>query len=170
MARLLEPDNFIANNQRNDASSGHSSPRLPKDRSRVSQSDSCAPSRVGDIEKQDQSCQAGEASGKTESRPVSDDSDSEAEVVDFKGPEDPANPYNWSKSKKWSHGGVLSIMSFVTPVASTMFAPGVPEAMQEFGTTNQTLGSFVVSIYLLGNAFGREYTNLATLPTCNLTS
>jgi hypothetical protein len=37
-----------------------------------------------------------------------------------------------------------------------MFAPGVPEVMREFHSTNETLGSFVVSIYLLGFAFGRE--------------
>jgi hypothetical protein len=43
------------------------------------------------------------------------------------------------------------------PVASTMFAPGVPEAMHEFGSTNETLGSFVISVYLLGNAFGRKW-------------
>ena len=41
-------------------------------------------------------------------------SDTESEVVDFKGPADPQNPYNWTKSKKWSHGAVLSVMAFVT--------------------------------------------------------
>ncbi len=35
-----------------------------------------------------------------------------------------------------------------------MFAPGVPEMMREFKSTNQELGSFVVSIYVLGYAFG----------------
>jgi len=35
-----------------------------------------------------------------------------------------------------------------------MFAPGVPEAMAEFNSTNQELASFVVSVYILGYAFG----------------
>jgi len=39
-------------------------------------------------------------------------------------------------------------------LASSMFAPGVPQMMREFGSTNQELGSFVVSIYVLGYAFG----------------
>lgn len=35
-----------------------------------------------------------------------------------------------------------------------MFAPGVPAVMREFKSTNIELGSFVVSVYVLGYAFG----------------
>jgi MFS family permease len=35
-----------------------------------------------------------------------------------------------------------------------MFAPGVPNLMTEFQSTNIELGTFVVSIYVLGFAFG----------------
>lgn len=35
-----------------------------------------------------------------------------------------------------------------------MFAPGVPEVMTEFKSTNIQLASFVVSVYILGYAFG----------------
>lgn len=35
-----------------------------------------------------------------------------------------------------------------------MFAPGVAEVMKEFHITDNLLGSFVVSVYLLGYAFG----------------
>jgi MFS family permease len=35
-----------------------------------------------------------------------------------------------------------------------MFAPGVPELMQEFHSTNIELGTLVVSIYVMGFAFG----------------
>ena len=35
-----------------------------------------------------------------------------------------------------------------------MFAPGVPEVLQEFQTRSQTLAEFVVSVYILGFAFG----------------
>ena len=35
-----------------------------------------------------------------------------------------------------------------------MFAPGVPQMMEEFHSTNLELASFVVSIYVLGYAFG----------------
>lgn len=35
-----------------------------------------------------------------------------------------------------------------------MFAPGIPLVMKEFNSTNESLGSFAVSVYLLGYAFG----------------
>jgi MFS family permease len=35
-----------------------------------------------------------------------------------------------------------------------MFAPGVPELMKEFGSDNTLLSGFVVSVYVLGFAFG----------------
>jgi multidrug resistance protein len=35
-----------------------------------------------------------------------------------------------------------------------MFAPGVPQVMRDFHSTNANLGSLVVSIYILGYAFG----------------
>ena len=34
-----------------------------------------------------------------------------------------------------------------------MFAPGVPQLMEEFESTDSVLASLVVSIYILGNAF-----------------
>jgi MFS family permease len=35
-----------------------------------------------------------------------------------------------------------------------MFAPGVPQLMKDFNSTNTELASFVVSIYILGFAIG----------------
>ncbi|EMC91426.1 hypothetical protein BAUCODRAFT_327165 [Baudoinia panamericana UAMH 10762] len=75
-------------------------------------------------------------------------------IVDWDGPDDPANPQNWSPRKKWSNIAVLSILTLLTPLASSMFAPGVPEVMADFESDNQSLATFVVSVYLLGFAFG----------------
>ena len=41
-----------------------------------------------------------------------------------------------------------------SPLASSMLAPAVPQVMTEFKSTNQELASFVVSVYILGYAFG----------------
>ena len=41
-----------------------------------------------------------------------------------------------------------------SPLASSMLAPAVPQVMTEFNSTNQELASFVVSVYILGYAFG----------------
>jgi hypothetical protein len=43
------------------------------------------------------------------------------------------------------------------PLASSMFAPGVPRLMKDFNSTNIELASFVVSIYILGFAIGPLY-------------
>ncbi|KAJ9663466.1 hypothetical protein H2201_005674 [Coniosporium apollinis] len=68
--------------------------------------------------------------------------------------QDPANPMNWSSGKKWGNIAVLSAITFVTPLASSMFAPGVPAVMQDFRTDNTMLATFVVSVYILGFALG----------------
>ena len=39
-------------------------------------------------------------------------------------------------------------------MASTIFAPGVPEAMEEFHSTNEAEGSLLISIYIIGLAVG----------------
>lgn len=44
--------------------------------------------------------------------------------------------------------------SIFSSYGSTIFAPGVPALLQEFGVTNTSLASFVVSIYILGFCVG----------------
>ncbi|KAF2814421.1 MFS general substrate transporter [Mytilinidion resinicola] len=75
-------------------------------------------------------------------------------VVWWDGPTDPENPLNWSFFKKWGTVGIVSALTFLTPLASSAFAPGVPEVMAEFHSTSQLLESFMVSVYVLGFAFG----------------
>lgn len=41
-----------------------------------------------------------------------------------------------------------------SPLASSMLAPAVPQVLKEFKSTNMELASFVVSVYVLGYAFG----------------
>ncbi|EME39510.1 hypothetical protein DOTSEDRAFT_139366 [Dothistroma septosporum NZE10] len=68
--------------------------------------------------------------------------------------DDPANPLNWSNGPKWGNVAVLSTMTFLSPLASSMFAPGVPDVMREFHSSSSLLAAFVVSIYVLGFAVG----------------
>lgn len=84
----------------------------------------------------------------------------EADVVDdpnlvwWDGPEDPNNPLNWGSWSKTIQILLITTVCFVIPLASSMFAPGVPGLMREFHNTSSELGAFVVSIYVLGFAFG----------------
>lgn len=90
-----------------------------------------------------------------ERRPSTAPSDPpDGNVVDWTTPDDPAKALNWPAKKKWQNIAVISSITFLTPLASSMLAPGIPEVMREFDSTNQTVASFVVSVYVLGYAVG----------------
>ncbi|KAL6876892.1 MFS general substrate transporter [Trichoderma novae-zelandiae] len=75
-------------------------------------------------------------------------------LVWWDGDDDPENPYNWPARKKILNSALISALSFITPLASSMFAPGVPDLMEEFHSTSQELAAFCVSVYVLGFASG----------------
>jgi hypothetical protein len=75
-------------------------------------------------------------------------------TVCFDGPDDPLDPLNWPFTKKWGMVLLISAITFLTPLASSMFAPSVPEVMEEFGSTDDMLRGFMVSVYVLGFALG----------------
>ncbi|KAF2849323.1 MFS general substrate transporter [Plenodomus tracheiphilus IPT5] len=79
---------------------------------------------------------------------------SDPNVVDFDGPDDPEDPMNWKVSKKWGMVTLVSAITFLTPLASSEIAPGVPDIMREFHSTSELLEGFMVSVYVLGFAFG----------------
>ncbi|GKT44580.1 efflux pump rdc3 [Colletotrichum spaethianum] len=100
---------------------------------------------------------------RTESAPgspdIREDAEKDAEqnpdIVDWDGPDDPGNPQNWPMKMKWMNVATISMLTFVTrPLGSSMFAPGIPKIMVEFGETSPTVATFVVSVYILGFAFG----------------
>ncbi|KAK8243820.1 major facilitator superfamily domain-containing protein [Phyllosticta capitalensis] len=75
-------------------------------------------------------------------------------LVNWDGEDDPANPMNWPEAMKWRNIALLSFTTLVTPLASSMFAPGVPQILKAFGTQDKMIATFVVSVYVLGFAFG----------------
>jgi hypothetical protein len=74
----------------------------------------------------------------------------DANTVGWDGDDDSANPLNWTKGKKWNHVAIIALINFVTPLASSMFTPGVMQVQKEFNNYNHQLSSFVVSVYVLG--------------------
>ncbi|CVL07245.1 related to multidrug resistant protein [Fusarium mangiferae] len=78
----------------------------------------------------------------------------DGDIVDWDGPDDPENPMGWPDSKKWLNIILISILTLVTPLGSSMFAPGIPRIMVEFNETSPLVATFVVSVYVLGFAFG----------------
>ncbi|EGX95522.1 MFS transporter, putative [Cordyceps militaris CM01] len=97
-------------------------------------------------------------------------------VVDWDGPDDPANPLNWPASRKNIHVAIVSIFTLTANLAATMFAPGAKELADEFGITDNTLETMTVSLYVLGFAIGplilaplsELYGRLAVYNFCNV--
>lgn len=123
-----------------------------------------------DIEKGNRSSLASSADESEE------DAEHDPDIVDFDGPDDPENPMNWKASKKWGMVALISAITFLTPLASSQFAPGVPEVMRDFHSTSDLLEGFMVSVYVLGFAFGpliiaplsEMYGRLPLYHACNL--
>jgi hypothetical protein len=92
----------------------------------------------------------GPEAGSTSSTYEPKEAVSNPNIVDFDGPDNMENPMNWRASKKWGMVMLVSAITFLTPLASSIFAPGIPEVMREFNSTNDMLEGFMLSIYVLG--------------------
>ncbi|KAK3682264.1 general substrate transporter [Podospora appendiculata] len=79
---------------------------------------------------------------------------SDPNIVSWDGPDDQENPKNWPMQKRWLNVAVLSLLTFVTPLGSSMFAPGIQDIMIEFHESSTIVATFLLSIYILGFAFG----------------
>jgi multidrug resistance protein len=124
---------------------GHDADRIPEE------------SFTKDMEK---GAQSQAHSTHTDERTLSGDALAEEEaqrdpnIVDWDGPSDPANPQNWPAKKKWGIIAALAAVTLITPLASSFFAPGVPQVLKAFNESSNTMAAFVVSVYILGFAIG----------------
>ncbi|KAE8382504.1 MFS general substrate transporter [Aspergillus bertholletiae] len=64
------------------------------------------------------------------------------------------SPLQWSQSKRVGHVVLVSILTLVMNLSSTIFAPGAKFFAEEYGITNPSVKSLVVSIYMLGLVCG----------------
>ncbi|KAF4602212.1 hypothetical protein EYR40_005416 [Pleurotus pulmonarius] len=62
---------------------------------------------------------------------------------------DTANPRNWTFRKKWTAAGIVSLYTFVSPLASSMMAPGLLQVAEQYHVTNPTTLAMTLSIFLL---------------------
>ncbi|QRV96483.1 major facilitator superfamily transporter [Ceratobasidium sp. AG-Ba] len=68
--------------------------------------------------------------------------------------EDPRNPRLWPGHQKWAAAAIVSAYTFVSPLASSMMAPGLPEVALGYHITNSTVVALTLSIFLLAYAVG----------------
>lgn len=74
-------------------------------------------------------------------------------LVDWDGPNDPANPMNFPRSKKWVITMSTALMTFVVSFASSVFSTATQVTAVEFGASLEVM-ILGVSLYVLGFAFG----------------
>ncbi|KAK5634254.1 hypothetical protein RRF57_009968 [Xylaria bambusicola] len=84
--------------------------------------------------------------GLLDSSPISS---SDEVIVDWEGPDDPANPLNWSSARKTFIITLVSAVTFNISLVPTIFAPGVPLLLKEFHSDSTALASFLVSAYVI---------------------
>ncbi|KAG2076656.1 multidrug resistance protein 4 [Suillus decipiens] len=67
---------------------------------------------------------------------------------------DSENPRNWSSASKWTTTAILALYTFVTPLASSIMAPSLPDLAIKYDITNPTVTALTLSIFLLSFAIG----------------
>ncbi|KAG2132056.1 multidrug resistance protein 4 [Suillus clintonianus] len=67
---------------------------------------------------------------------------------------DPINPRNWHPAKKWTTAVLVALYTLITPLASSIMAPSLPDLAIRYGITNPTVTALTLSIFLLPLAIG----------------
>ncbi|KAM6503475.1 multidrug resistance protein 4 [Amanita muscaria] len=65
---------------------------------------------------------------------------------------DPDNARNWPVGKKWVTVSIVSLYTFVSPLASSMMAPGLPNVAIQYNIQNPTIVALTLSVFLLSFA------------------
>jgi len=74
----------------------------------------------------------------------------EYETIDFTQ-DDPENPRYWSRSRKLANVAVIAAMSILSPLASSMFTPGIQQIADDLDTDmNTVIGATTGFVILLG--------------------
>ena len=75
-------------------------------------------------------------------------------LVTWDGPDDTANPKNWTLKQRWAATLIVSSFTFISPVSSSMVAPALPAIASQFNITQSVEQSLVLSIFVLAYAVG----------------
>jgi hypothetical protein len=67
-------------------------------------------------------------------------------LVTWDGPDDPANPKNWSVKRKWAATFVVSSFTFISPVSSSMVAPALVVMSKDLNITQEVESQMVLSV------------------------
>ncbi|KAK6460106.1 major facilitator superfamily domain-containing protein [Scheffersomyces coipomensis] len=77
--------------------------------------------------------------------------------LDWDSLQDPANPDNWSKLKKWYITCVVALLCLCCTLGSSLYTSSIPELMMQFGAS-QELCISGLTFYMLGLGLGPVFT------------
>lgn len=100
---------------------------------------------TSESEKRQQADQDEKEDGKEEKDP---------NVVDWDGPDDPTNPLNWSKKRKWGIAVCMGLMTLVVTFASSVFSSATMVTAMQFGVSSEVM-ILGLALFVLGFAFGK---------------
>ncbi|KAH8698941.1 putative MFS multidrug transporter [Talaromyces proteolyticus] len=83
-----------------------------------------------------------------------EESNFEDSLVSWNGADDPSNPHNWAKNKRWAHVIIISILALITNMAPTMCAPGIKSIAADLNITSTVVSTLAITLYVLGVAIG----------------
>ncbi|KAI7525278.1 hypothetical protein KC319_g20368, partial [Hortaea werneckii] len=75
-------------------------------------------------------------------------------LVTWDGPDDPDNPKNWPKKKKWMATLTVSLFTFISPVSSSMIAPALQQLSEELNVKSDLEVQLALSTFILAFAVG----------------
>jgi len=76
------------------------------------------------------------------------------DLITWDGSDDPDNPHNWPKHRRWASTILIAIFAFIAPMASTMLAPALDTIADELEVQSDIEKFLVMSIFLLAFAIG----------------
>ena len=76
------------------------------------------------------------------------------DIVGWESQDDPEMPLNFPDSRKWLLLALVSSITFISPLASSMFAPAASFMSEDFHNTSTILATLAVSIFVLGYVIG----------------
>ncbi|KAF3054713.1 Efflux pump vrtL [Trichoderma lentiforme] len=88
------------------------------------------------------------------SSPIIPTSDLDKDIVGWEREDDPTMPLNFKNSQKWLIVCLLSMITFMSPFASSILAPAIIFIEKDLEVSSTTKGAMPVSIFLLGYAVG----------------
>ncbi|KAJ5726763.1 uncharacterized protein N7483_008120 [Penicillium malachiteum] len=103
-------------------------------------------------------------------------SQQDSKLVTWNGPDDPDNPKNWTKKKKWISMGIVAMFTLLSPVSSTMVTPALTAIGEDLHITEEFVLELTMSIFILAYAieplflgpFSETYGRAVILQLANL--